>query len=638
MRRILFFVLLVVFSSVSVGWCEKSSDSVFQILEECEAIQEKNNVTQNKFQTVHGENSSNSVNEIKKTVLENESERIVPEAENDGFVALANAVLDLQDNQEEGKRLYFQNSQEQCKPEDRQVYIIGAGIGGLSAASFLIRDGHIPGKNIHVMEELALNGGAMDGLGTPEGGYLIRGGRMLNFPTYECFWDLLKSIPSLSDPKVSVMDEMYAFNDTFKSNSKARLVDKEGKIIDFSKMTLSNKDRFALMKFSIKSEKALGASTIEENFPPSFFKSNFWHLWATMFAFQPWHSAAEMKRYMNRFMHECPRLYNLAGINRTQYNQYDSIILPIQKWLQSHGVRYSNNVKVTDVDFAKDTKNKTIETLYLKRGDKTEKISVRKQDLVFITNGSMTDSSTLGSMTRAPELLTTGTSFQLWEKMAAKQSGLGNPAVFAGDIQKAKWESFTVTCKDPTFFKLMIEFSGNQPGTGGLVTLKDSSWLMSVVFPKQPHFINQPDNIQVFWGYALFVDNKGDYVNKKMSECTGEEILIELCSHLRFNKHLPLILKTSNCIPCMMPFITSQFMPRVISDRPLVVPEGATNFGFVSQFCEVPNDCVFTVEYSVRAAQMAVYSLLDIKKEIPAIHEYWKDPKVLYQTIKNMFR
>jgi oleate hydratase len=182
----------------------------------------------------------------------------------------------------------------------------------------------------------------------------------------------------------------------------------------------------------------------------------------------------------------------------------------------------------------------------------------------------------------------------------------------------------------------MERFTGNVAGTGGLVTFTDSSWLMSVVLAHQPHFIGQPDDVLVFWGYGLFVDQHGDYVKKTMSECTGEELLRELIGHLRFDEHASRILATSNCIPCMMPFITSQFMPRVAGDRPLVRPLHTTNFAFVGQFCEMPDDVVFTVEYSVRSAQTAVYALLDIDKSVSPIFKGEHDLGILFGSAKAM--
>jgi oleate hydratase len=104
-----------------------------------------------------------------------------------------------------------------------------------------------------------------------------------------------------------------------------------------------------------------------------------------------------------------------------------------------------------------------------------------------------------------------------------------------------------------------------------------------------------------------------------MSDCSGEEILIELLSHLHLAEHLPAVLAEANCIPSLLSYITSQFLTRAPGDRPQVVPEGSTNFAFLGQFTEMPDDVVFTVEYSVRSAQVAVYELLKLDKQPPAL-------------------
>jgi len=218
------------------------------------------------------------------------------------------------------------------------------------------------------------------------------------------------------------------------------------------------------------------------------------------------------------------------------------------------------------------------------------------------------------------------------------QPDFGRPSVFDDYIDESLWESFTVTLRDPTFFRLMENFIGNKAGIGGLVTFKDSNWLMSVVLPHQPHFLNQPENVNVCWGYGLFPKKKGNNVQKKMSECTGEEILTELCSHLRFTEEMPFILETSTRIPCMMPFITNQFLVREKGDRPLVIPKGSTNLAFLGQFCEIPDDVVFTVEYSVRSAQIAVYSLLKLEKEVSTLYKGQYDIRVVLNSLKTMLK
>jgi len=267
----------------------------------------------------------------------------------------------------------------------------------------------------------------------------------------------------------------------------------------------------------------------------------------------------------------------------------------------------------------------------------TERLDVADGDLVFLQNGSMTDASSLGSMTSPPARLSKADSggWTLWEKLAAGRPQFGNPAAFNSCIAQSCWESFTVTLPNPAFFDKMYQFSGNQPGTGGLVTFKDSNWLMSIVLARQPHFPNQPSGVQVFWGYALFPDRVGDFVPKPMAECNGAEILCELCGHLRFDLET---VEQANCIPCRMPYITSMFMPRLRADRPLPVPAGSKNFGFISQFVEIPDDTVFTVEYSVRAAQTAVYQLLGIARKVPPVTPHAKSLETEFEAVVKAFK
>ena len=271
------------------------------------------------------------------------------------------------------------------------------------------------------------------------------------------------------------------------------------------------------------------------------------------------------------------------------------------------------------------------------RQGKSEVHPVNDGDVVVFQNGSMTDASSLGSMTSAPQKLTKADSggWTLWEKLAAGRPEMGNPAAFNGCVAQSWWESFTVTLKSPAFFDKMLHFSGNEAGTGGLVTFKDSSWLMSIVLAHQPHFRSQPADVQVFWGYALSPDRVGDFVAKPMADCTGAEILRELCGHLRFDLDT---VASANCIPCRMPYITSMFMPRQRSDRPLPVPLGWKNLALVSQFVEIPDDVVFTVEYSVRAAQMAVYQLLDIDREIPPVTRHDRSFRAQFEALIKAFK
>lgn len=363
-------------------------------------------------------------------------------------------------------------------------------------------------------------------------------------------------------------------------------------------------------------------------------------MWSTTFAFQPWHSLLEFKRYNDRFIHEFPRINTLEGVARTPYNQYDSMVLPLLKWLKEKGVNFEMGTKVTNMEFKKGVKETTVEKILYLRDGKTGEISLNKDDIAIVTNGSMTADSTLGSMTSAPKLITgqMDGAWSLWKNLAKDHPEFGNPSKFADHVDESKWESFTVTFRDPLFLQKMKDWTGNDPGTGALVTFKDSNWYMSIVIARQPHFINQPDNIKVIWGYGLFPDQVGNFVKKKMSECSGAEILTELCHHLKFEKDLPAIMKSATVIPCMMPYITAQFEMRKPGDRPEVVPAGSTNLAFIGQFAEIPEDTVFTVEYSARTAATAVYTLLDIDKEPPAIYKGKHHISVLWDAALTLFR
>jgi oleate hydratase len=517
-----------------------------------------------------------------------------------------------------------------------KAYLVGGGIGSLAAAAFMIRDGGIAGSDITIFEALPVAGVSLDGGGNPDSGYTLRGGRMLTTDNYECTWDLFKSIPSLEHPGQTVYDETIAFNELHKSHSRARLVDRNRFKVDVSSMGFSMQDRLELVKLEEADEKELGDSAITDWLSPEFFETKFWYMWATTFAFQPWHSAVEFKRYLRRFMMEFSRIETLAGVKRTVYNQYDSFVRPLQHWLQQQGVQVVLGARVEDLTLSAD--DSTVTAIRYLRDGETHIVQVHPDDLVFFQNGSMTDASSYGSMQSAPPKLDKRDSqgWALWEKLAAGRPQFGNPAAFNSSIPESWWESYTVTLKDPAFFDRMEKFSGNVAGTGGLVTFKDSNWFMSIVLAHQPHFAGQPDGVQVFWGYGLHPDRIGNFVAKPMAECSGEEILRELCGHLNFDYDE--VMSTANCIPCRMPYITSMFMPRQHSDRPLPVPVGSRNLAFVSQFVEVPEDVVFTVEYSVRAAQTAVYQLLKVPREVPRVTPHDESLKVKFDAVVKAFK
>lgn len=513
-------------------------------------------------------------------------------------------------------------------------HLVGGGIASLAAATFLIRDAGVRGDRISIYEQSGVLGGSLDGGGSAQRGYTTRGGRMFE-RHFVCTFDLLSSIPSLESPATSVKDDIEAFNLEVVGSSRCRLI-RCGQRLEQPALGLGARDLLELGHLLIRPERSLAGAAIDDCFSDGFFRTNFWIMWSTTFAFAPWHSAIEFKRYLRRFIHLLPEFGRLGGVLRTRYNQYDSLIAPIVAWLKTQGVRFYPKNQVTDLDFACREGIRTVTALHLLRDGRPVTLPVSERDRVFLTLGSMTECSSLGSTSAppAPAPIEESGAWQLWRKLAAQDRSFGDPGVFTNDVGRTRWESFTVTFDRPDFFDFMQSLTGNVAGTGGLVTFADSNWLMSIVLFHQPHFSGQPDNVYVLWGNGLFPDRPGNHVPKPMSACSGGEILQELAGHLRLGDQAARLLGDAVTIPCLMPFITSQFMPRSPGDRPPVILQHGSNLALMGQFCEMPDDVVFTVEYSVRSAMTAVYSLLDVRKEVPGVRRTDRQPAVLLRAVK----
>lgn len=516
-----------------------------------------------------------------------------------------------------------------------KFYLVGGGIASLAAAAFLIRDGHVRGCDIVILEALDNPGGSLDGAGSAESGYVVRGGRMLE-SKYLCTYDLFSSIPTLDDSK-SVTQEIFDWNETMRTSSSARLV-RNGIREDSPAYGLDDRHLLTLGRLSFEPEVMLGNSRISDHFDASFFETNFWLMWCTTFAFQPWHSAAEFRRYLLRFAHMSAGFNQLHGIMRTVYNQYDSMIRPLRRWLDHHGVNFWLDTRVANLLFDETGAQNRVCGLLCQTAHEHVDLPLGPADKVIVTLGSMTAASSLGGMDRPamPNTVDGSGAWNLWKNIAAGRPEFGHPSVFADHVEASKWLSFTATLHDPLLFRLIRDLTGNVPGEGGLITFPESNWRASIVLPHQPHFIGQPADVQVLWGYGLRVDEPGNFVNKPMVACTGREILTEILGHLQFAGAAEQILARANCIPCLMPFITSQFLPRKRGDRPEVVPEGWKNLAFTGQFCELPNDTVFTVEYSVRSAQKAVYALLGLNRAVPEVYKGHHDPRVVFRAFSTL--
>lgn len=535
------------------------------------------------------------------------------------------------------------------KPKDvdkKSAYLVGSGLGSLAAAAFLVRDGQMKGEHIHILEALPLPGGSCDGVKDPTRGFVMRGGREMD-NHFECLWDLFRSIPSLETEDVSVLDEYYWLNKHDPNYSLCRATVNHGEDAGTDgKFALSDKAAMEIMKLFFTPDEELYNKTIDDVFDEEFYKSNFWLYWQTMFAFETWHSALEMKLYIQRYIHHVGGLPDFKALRFTKYNQYESLILPLVKYLEDHGVQFTYNTKVTNVLFEIRNGKKTAKQIVCLKDGKEETIDLIEDDLVFVTNGCCTESSAYGDQHHAPVLKVTdgeGDCWQLWRNIAAQDPSFGHPEKFCSDIGKSNWESATITTLDdriPPYLKKICKrdpFSGKVV-TGGIVTVKDSGWYMSWTINRQPQFHIQPKDQLCVWVYGLFTDRPGDYIKKPMKECTGMEITEEWLYHLGVpTDQIPdMAANSAICVPVMLPYITSFFMPREKGDRPDVVPQGCTNFAFLGQFAETPRDTIFTIEYSVRTAMEAVYTLLDIDRGVPEVWGSVYDVRCLMDATNKM--
>ncbi|MCT8396760.1 oleate hydratase [Weissella confusa] len=519
------------------------------------------------------------------------------------------------------------------KPADadkKSAHIVGGGLAGLATAVFLVRDAQVPGRQIHIYEELPIPGGSLDGDNRPNVGFVIRGGREME-NHFETMWDMYRSIPSLEIEGASYLDEFYWLDQDDPNSSNTRLIYKRGQRVPTDgKYELDDK-AMELVKLVMTPESKLGRQTLEDFFTPDFFESNFWSYWATMFAFEKWHSAVEMRRYAMRFIHHIDGLPDFTALKFNKYNQYDSMVLPIIKYLESHDVNFVYNAQVTNVVVDVQADKKTATELVVTIDGTEQAIPLTADDLVFVTNGSITESSTYGSHHQAaPVSKELGGSWRLWQNLAAQSDEFGHPEVFCENLPDRSWFiSATATIKVPEIEPYIERLTNrslhdHKVNTGGIVTITDSNWMMSFTIHRQPHFKTQKENETVVWIYGLYSDTKGNYVDKTIVEATGEEITQELLYHLGVPKvKIKELAKQENVntVPVYMPFITSYFMPREAGDRPAVVPNDSENLAFIGNFAESPSrDTVFTTEYSIRTAMEAVYTLMDVDRAVPEVY------------------
>ncbi len=513
--------------------------------------------------------------------------------------------------------------------EHKSAYLIGSGLASLSAACFLVRDAQMPGARIHILEKSAIPGGALDGDHFASVGYVMRGGREMD-NHFECMWDLFRSIPSIETADVSILDEYYWLNKKDPNYSLCRATNHCGQDAHTDKkFGLSDKGSMEILKLFMTPDEQLANVKMTELFDGEVFNTNFWMYWRTMFAFKDDQSALEMKRYMQRYIHHIGGLPDFTALRFTKYNQYESMVLPMVKYLQAHGVQFHYNTQVTNVVFEHRGEQKIARTIELVHDGKADAIGLTEDDFVFYTNGSNVENSTYGSQTTACGAdfeIHAGGTFDLWRKIARQDPAFGRPDKFCTSPEDSNWVSATVNTLDGRILPYIQKICKRDPlsgrvVTGGIVTVTDSSWLLSWTINRQPQYRSQPKGQVLVWMYGMYSDRPGDYIQKPMRACTGMEICEEWLYHLGVpaDQIEELARDSASTIPVMMPFASAYFQPREAGDRPQVVPAGSVNFAFIGNFAETPRDTVFTTEYSIRTAMEAVYTLLNVDRGVPEV-------------------
>ena len=511
-----------------------------------------------------------------------------------------------------------------------KAHIVGGGFGGLAAAGYLIRNAGVPGRDITVYETEDRMGGALPLWGDAKSGYILPAGSVFD-AQFRCTNALLADVPSQRRPGLSVKDEFFKFNAEHPFNCKARIIDADLKIVRGRRFGLSWRHGYHLARLALTPERKLEGRRIDEYFSKEFFATEFWLIYSSIMGSLPQHGATELRRYLNRTLHLFPVLSNMSRILRSQRNQYEAFIVPLVAWLREHEVNFIANAFVRDIHFAPSPDRITVDRFDYEQKGALTSVAVAPDDLVIATIGSQGADMSVGAKDKPPVPQREGKAWELWKRLAEGRPIFGRPEKFFGadKISDSRWVTFTVTTTGEEFLKRMEALTGNETGTGGLVTLKDSPWMLSLSIFDQPEVDDQPDGTSLWWGYGLFPERVGKYVMKRMDACTGEEILEELLRHLRFDDQREAIMKSSICIPVDLPYVNNIWLPRGPSDRPPPVPEGSTNLGLVGQYVEVPLDVAFTVEYSARCAWEAIHVLLKRGPAPPPVYQAQRDLKAL---------
>lgn len=496
----------------------------------------------------------------------------------------------------------------------RNIYIAGGGIAGLSCAYYLIHDCHIPGDSIHIFEESDCLGGGFNVGGDEETGYVCTSPKLLNIHTHANMMDMLKCIPSVNLPNMSVRDEIQHFTDANPIHENARLLDKNREIINHG---------FGVSKSAVKVIKELLSAkdynicdiSIEDYFitASDFFNSNLWCILSSAYMLPSTTSALELKQILSCVSGETNELFTLSNTVRTQLNLQETVIKAIETYLVAHNVNFATHCAVNDVDFEENSYR--IAAIHLNDNGTAKTFYLNDNDLCFFTNGSVSECAAIGDYnSHAERSDEKPASVSLWQSMSEKRDGLGNPEVFRSS-EESEIISFTITTKSSVLFDYIKEATNDTENQGVLTTFKGSPWGLTISKVSQPYLSSQSDDSYIICGYGVNVNEYGTYIDKTMKNSSGAEILFELVKFLKLeDKWDEIIADVINVIPCLMPYASASAVPHSYEDKPLIVKDNSCNFAFIGQFARLGGGMSHSSEHAVRTAREAAYRLTKTKK------------------------
>ncbi len=500
-------------------------------------------------------------------------------------------------------------------PPKRNIYFAGGGLAALSGAYYLIRDCKIAGDSIHIFEESENIGGAFNVGGDSETGYVCTSPKLLSVRNHANLMDMLSGLKSANIEDMSVKDEILNFMRANPIYENARIIDADGKAIDSG---------FGVTKPAVKRIKALLSAkdymisevSIAEFFEetPEFLTSNLWIILSTTYMLSAMSSAVELKHVINCLAGEMPELYTMKNALRAQFNLQETVISALKNYLEANNVNFATHCVVKDVDFETDTNR--ISAIHLDDNGTAKTFYLNKTDLLFITNGSVSECATIGDYnTPAPVSDEIPASASLWRRLSDKCDGFGNPDSFYDEDAASGIISFTVTSKSRTLLDAVNELTGNETGCSALTTFKTSPWGLTVSTMPQPYFDGQSDDVTVICCYGTSIDVPGKYIEKNMRHASGAELLFELVKFLGLEERWEEITADIiNVIPCLMPYATASSLPYSDEEKPLAVKDKHTNLAFIGQFAKLGAGISYSSEYAVRTAREAAYRLTGSRK------------------------